>query len=199
MTRQLPVVLSHPFRAGALLGLTAVALVLDQVSKVYATAWWKGTPPLSFFADIFRIEYAENHGAFLSLLANTPDEVRFWILTVINGVVLVGLAAYLLAAPKVAVSTFLPLLLVVAGGIGNLVDRIRFGYVIDFLNLGLGNVRTGIFNVADMFITAGFILMAWMMLFGEHEAEPLPTSADTANDSSRKPAHTPSLPGQGSA
>jgi len=171
---------SRSTRVPVLLGTTALALVLDQLSKVYAMTHWKDTPVMSFLNDIFRIEYAENHGAFLSLLANMPDEVRFWILTVINGVVLIGLAVYLLAARSVSSASFLPLVLVVAGGVGNLIDRIRFGYVVDFLNLGIGNLRTGIFNIADMFITAGFILMAWWMIFGEEEKTNSSDSATVA-------------------
>ena len=48
-----------------------------------------------------------------------------------------------------------------AGGVGNLVDRVREGYVVDFLNMGIGPVRTGIFNVADVCIVVGMALLAW--------------------------------------
>jgi len=169
--------LSVTARGGWLLGTTVVALILDQVSKLYAFRHLREMPTMSFLSDIFRIEYAENHGAFLSLLANTPEEVRFWVLTVINGAVLVGLAAYLLSTRNIGLSSFIPLMLVVAGGLGNLIDRIRFGYVIDFLNLGLGEFRTGIFNIADMFITAGFICMAWTLFFGANEVAETPQDA----------------------
>ncbi|WP_437226149.1 signal peptidase II [Planctomicrobium sp. SH661] len=159
--------LSRSTRIGVLLTCTIVAVVLDQATKLYASTHWQNKPTLSFFGDIFRIEYAHNYGAFLSLLASTPEHIRFWTLTVINGAVLIGLAAYLIAGRNVTSTSFTPLMLVVAGGLGNLIDRVRFGYVIDFLNLGIGNLRTGIFNVADMFITAGFILMAWYIIRGE--------------------------------
>lgn len=154
--------------------VTVVAIVLvDQFSKSYAIANWKNSLRQSYLGDVFRIEYAENEGAFLSLLANLPDDVRFWILTVINGAVLLGIGAYLIGARQVPLSTFLPLTLVVAGGLGNLIDRIRFNYVVDFFNLGVGSVRTGIFNVADMAITAGFLLML-PLVFRNEEARPIP-------------------------
>ncbi len=140
---------------------------IDQWSKVYAVENWKGNPPQSYLNDMFRIEYAENHGAFLSLLANMSESVRFWTLTVINGIVLLGLAIYLLLAKEMNLIPFVPLTLVVAGGIGNLIDRIRFSYVIDYFNLGIGELRTGIFNIADMAITAGFLMMLPMVFFGE--------------------------------
>ncbi|HWL10414.1 MAG TPA: signal peptidase II [Planctomicrobium sp.] len=151
--------LSRGSRIRSLALLILVIVGLDQASKAHAVYHWKGQPPQIFFNDLFRIEYAENHGAFLSLLANTPPEVRFWVLTVSNGIVLLGLAIGLIVPRRMELMSYLPLALVVAGGLGNLIDRVRFRYVIDFLNLGIGDLRTGIFNVADMAISAGFLLI----------------------------------------
>lgn len=172
MTRHSSLYLPRGVRVITLLISTVVAVLLDQFTKIYAVQNWKELPPMIFLEDLFRIEYAENHGAFLSLLANTPESVRFWILTVINGAVLAGLGGYLLFARRMTLATYLPLLLIVVGGLGNLIDRMRFGYVIDFMNMGIGTLRTGIFNVADIFITAGFILMGYYLIRGEGEEEP---------------------------
>lgn len=168
---------TRAYRAWQLSLLTLIALVLDQLTKLYAILYLKDAPPQIFLGGIFRIEYAENEGAFLSLMSSLPDEVRFWILTVLNGVVLLGLAIYLIWSKEVPKASFLPLALVVAGGLGNLIDRIRFHFVVDFLNLGIGGLRTGIFNIADMFITAGFVLMAWYMIFTPSETEEVPATA----------------------
>ena len=117
---------------------------------------------------ILQIQYAENHGAFLSLLANLPPEARFWMLTVGNSLALLWLAGFLLTHPKLERIPFCALTCVLCGGIGNLIDRVCLdGIVIDFLNVGvmLGKVplRTGIFNVADMAITGGaMLLVPWM-------------------------------------
>ncbi len=138
---------------------SVVMVVFDQWMKWYAIHNWRELPPRSFFFDIFRVTYAENHGAFLGLGGRLPDEARFWILVVMNGLVLVGVTAYLLLGKKINRYVFLAFALVVAGGIGNMIDRIRFGYVVDFFNLGIGGLRTGIFNIADMAITAGFFMM----------------------------------------
>lgn len=182
--------LSRCRRVELLLALTLVIVGLDQYSKVYAVRHWKGQPVQSFAGDTFRIEYAENRGAFLSLLSDTPEQVRFAVLTVINGLVLLGFGIYLLTARQMALFSFLALSLVVAGGIGNLIDRIRFGYVIDYFNLGWGSLRTGIFNVADMAITAGFLLLIPLALRGD----PKPADA-TANDSPAPAAtSSPSAP-----
>ncbi len=138
---------------------SVVMVVVDQWLKLYAIQNWKGLPPRSFFFDTFRITYAENHGAFLGLGGELPDEARFWILVVTNGLVLLGVSAYLLFGKNINHYVFLAFTLVVAGGIGNMIDRVRFEYVVDFFNIGIGGLRTGIFNIADMAITAGFFMM----------------------------------------
>lgn len=114
---------------------------------------------LSFFNDVLRIGYAENTGAFLGLGHNLPPEVRFWLLVVVVGVFLAGLAGYLLvsarhAAPIVAIS------LLFSGGLSNFYDRVvNNGAVVDFINIGVGSLRTGIFNVADVAIMAGLAIL----------------------------------------
>ncbi len=130
-------------------------LAVDQYTKHLARAIERATDfgPLTLL-------YTENRGAFLSMGENMPADLRAWIF---NGVVAVGLAAlavYLFRNPDV------PLSLVFAGGIGNLIDRLRFhGRVTDFLYLHAGPLHTGVFNVADMAITAGaiWLIIAWSL------------------------------------
>jgi signal peptidase II len=104
---------------------------------------------------------ARNDGAFLSLGSAIGESSGGMLLSSIVGVVLAGLLLYLFVSrpqnPLVGVS----IALVVAGGVSNLIDRVRYGYVVDFLNVGIGPLRTGIFNVADMAIMAGVILWAF--------------------------------------
>lgn len=166
-----------PAAAGALvrrfiglLGVIAVVLIVDQATKVWAIHQLRPTQfdPLVYLGGLLRLQYAENSGAFLSLMADWPTEVRFWVLTVINGVVLTGVFALLTFSRSLDRWVWFALVLILAGGIGNLIDRIRFhGLVIDFLNIGIGRVRTGIFNVADIAITAGFLMMIPRVIFPE--------------------------------
>lgn len=158
----------------AVLAVLLVTLVgCDQGMKFYAVQNWKGAGRMSYLGDLFRIEYAENKGAFLSLAATLPAEARFWVLTVGNGVLLAGLLLYLIGPRRQHALTFVALSLVLVGGVGNMIDRIRIQAVIDFFNLGIGDLRTGIFNVADMAITAGFLLLIPLFFFGErHPEEP---------------------------
>jgi signal peptidase II len=126
----------------------------DRVTKHIAATTLSEAPSRSFLADTFRLEYVENTGAFLGLGSDWPLPVRTAIFAVGNGLLLVALAAVAMRGcwPRRAL---LGVALFVAGGASNLVDRITYGMVIDFMNVGIGPVRTGIFNVADMAIMLG--------------------------------------------
>ena len=151
----------------ALLGFMLVTCVgCDQATKQYAIENFKGQPPIHFLGDTFRIQYAENPGAFLSLMADLSPQTRFWVLTVANSVVMLLVAAYFLVAPDIDTPTLVALALIVAGGVGNLIDRVRFEVVIDFMNMGIGPLRTGVFNVADMAITGGFLMLLPQIIRG---------------------------------
>jgi signal peptidase II len=135
----------------------------DQATKVLAQARLPRYETFSFAGDVFRLHYAENRGAFLSLGAGLPDTARLWIFTAGTALLIMLMLVWLLRPARMGVWTTLSLTLVCAGGIGNLIDRVgRDGRVVDFLNLGIGGLRTGIFNVADIAITAGVL----MLLFG---------------------------------
>jgi signal peptidase II len=75
------------------------------------------------------------------------------------GILLAGLTAYALLAKRLAAAEVVATALIVGGGAGNLIDRLYLGYVRDFANLGLGRLRTGVFNVADLAIMAGFAVL----------------------------------------
>lgn len=160
----------------------ALTLAVDQASKIYAMQHLRATQvePLSFARGLFRVQYAENPGAFLSLLGTFDPAVRFWVLTVANGVILLGLGMYLVVGRRIDLWSWTALAMILSGGVGNLIDRIRFeGRVIDFLILssgplslpGLGEVRTGIFNVADVAITAGFLMLLPRVFLPERAAQ----------------------------
>jgi signal peptidase II len=133
----------------------------DRVTKHVASTRLAGTPSQSFLADTLRLEYVENTGAFLGLGAGWPVEIRTALFGIGNGLLLLGMAVMLvrLHLPKYGL---LGMTLFVAGGVSNLVDRIAHGKVVDFVNVGVGPLRTGIFNVADMAIMlgAGMVVLA---------------------------------------
>ncbi len=149
----------------------------DQVTKQIAAQQLRGSPPLSFLGDTVRLHYTENRGAFLGLGNGLSPELRFWLLTVATAALLVGLSVLLMLQWNTAHLSFIALSFVLAGGIGNMLDRVfHDGRVIDFLNLGLGPLRTGIFNVADIAITGGVIVL-WIVSFRTRSEAKEPASS----------------------
>jgi signal peptidase II len=114
----------------------------------------------SLFADSLRFQLTENPGSFLSLGASLPEQMRFTLFTAAVAVILVGLVCGALFARRLSTARFVALALLAGGGISNLIDRlINDGRVTDFLNVGIGTLRSGIFNLADMAILAGALLL----------------------------------------
>ncbi|MEK6785116.1 MAG: signal peptidase II [Nitrospirota bacterium] len=131
----------------------------DQLTKDVAHQYLALQPPQSWFYDTVRLQYAENTGAFLSLGGDLSEGLRVFLLQVFPALCLVALAMVLFAR-QIPLSTAIAWSLVLSGGLGNLLDRImNDGRVIDFMNLGIGPLRTGIFNVADVCITTGVVLL----------------------------------------
>ena len=140
--------------------ITLICVGCDQATKLVAKRHLQHGPAYSYAGDTVRIIYAENTGAFLSLGASLPEPMRQLIFTVLVGVFLVGLIVFLLLSRELSPFAVNCLSLVAAGGVSNLIDRIAYdGRVIDFLNVGIGPLRTGIFNLADMAITFGALFM----------------------------------------
>lgn len=142
-----------------LAALVLAALVgCDQATKAIAREELASSPPISLLGGTVRFQYAENPGAFLSLGAGLSPQWRFLLGVIVSGAALAALAVFILRSKSLATAQRIGLGLVVAGGLGNLVDRLaNDGRVVDFVSLGVGSLRTGIFNVADMAITAGVL------------------------------------------
>jgi len=133
----------------------------DQATKYVAMGQLRGTPPQSYLGDTFRFVYAENPGAFLGLGGALPGTVQFWAFVVAVGVFLFFALGYLVFNVRLTRVQTAALALLVGGGLSNWVDRlVNDGRVVDFMNLGIGSLRTGIFNVADLAIMAGAGLFA---------------------------------------
>lgn len=146
-------------RIATLLAGILVCVGCDQSSKMLAVRYLSGSAPLTWFGDTFRLHYVENQGAFLSLGAALSPGTRMVLFELMVGLLLAGLTAYALLAKRLATAEVVATALIVGGGVGNLIDRLHLGYVRDFANLGLGRLRTGVFNVADLAIMAGFAVL----------------------------------------
>ena len=142
--------------AGRLALITAVLSTIgcDRVTKHAATTMLAGAPSRSYLADTVRLVYVENPGGFLSLGAGLPPVVRTGLFTAGTGLLLCMLVV-LAIRHRWDRLPMLGLALFVAGGASNWIDRVARGSVVDFLNVGVGPVRTGVFNVADVAIMLG--------------------------------------------
>ena len=129
----------------------------DRITKVIAKKELPGRGELSFFHDTIRLVYTENTGAFLSLGADLPHSISYIIFIIIPLIFLMAFAAYIIIKRyQLSMLIFFCYTLILAGGLGNIIDRVMHHMrVSDFLNFGIGNLRTGILNLADFYITTG--------------------------------------------
>ncbi len=148
-----------PFFAGLIL-ITA----LDQIVKLAAAEKLMqiGTVPL--IQNVFHLTYCENPGAGFGIFAN-----HTWLLSVLTFLIIAAAIIYVLVKrPRNAVLVT-ALTFMIGGAIGNLIDRMRLGYVIDFLDFRL--IHFPIFNIADCFVTVGAVIFAIYVLFFSDKKE----------------------------
>ena len=147
----------------------------DQVTKQIAITHLRAAPTLSLVGDILRLQYAENPGAFLGLGHHLSPTLRFWLFTVFNVALLAVFLGMMMRYWDMGATKFVAGAFFLGGGVGNTIDRIvHKGIVIDFLNLGIGPVRTGIFNLADMAMTLSvMMLLVVYVREARHKSAPL--------------------------
>lgn len=132
--------------------------VLDKGTKLLAIAFLRGKPPISFLNDLIVLTYAENTGAFLSFGSSFNIVLKSIIMLIIPmAVCLFGI--YWCMLKEKYMSRCIILSTIIGGGLGNLIDRIIHNFtVVDFLNFGIGKLRTGVLNIADLSVTFGVII-----------------------------------------
>jgi len=142
----------------------------DRITKDIAKHDLMFHAPISYLHNTLVLEYVENTGAALSLGDSLSKPFSFWLLSMLPLAFLIALFIYVIVKIRVlAPVKLLAFSLIVAGGLGNIIDRLLFDrHVTDFMNVGIGSLRTGIFNVADMCVTAGVIVL----LFASWEKKP---------------------------
>lgn len=174
----------------ALLALVlSTSVGCDQVTKIVAREQLEGLGRLSYLGDTFRLVLIENHGAFLGMGSEMPAALRTAIFVGVVSIALIAFLVWIMRTPDLSKFSVVAAGLVIGGGIGNVIDRVLFdGGVTDFLNLGIGTLRTGIFNVADVWIMLGAAMMlvsrdTWAPdKAGASEEDGPPTADDTGED-----------------
>jgi len=144
-----------------LVPLMLASVGCDQLTKVVAINRLKGEPAVEFLGGLIRFVYAENPGAFLGMFGGLSAGARTAILVVGVSIILAAATAMVLLSKKTSAFALVGAALLVGGGLSNLLDRLfREGVVVDYLRLGEPPLVTGIFNLADVLLIIGAIMLA---------------------------------------
>lgn len=160
--------------------LTSLALISwDRGTKEFAKEHLMNKEPLSYFHNTIRLEYVENTGAAMSMGDDLPKAASLWLFSIIPLLILSGVFVYAIKrSNQLSVSKLTAIALIFSGGVGNIIDRLLYDrHVADFMNVGINNFRTGIFNFADMCVTAGVVLFA-IYYFRDQNIQTVPGKTD---------------------
>lgn len=142
----------------------------DQVSKSLIRKHVVPRDYIRLVEDAFIMTNVENTGAMLGFGQNFTPALKIILLQLLPLLVLLFLLYRILVRTQLSPWMAVAFSFVIGGGIGNLIDRIRYGSVTDFLQLRLGFLQTGIFNMADVSVSLGVILILVFTLFGQKSA-----------------------------
>ncbi|OGP88774.1 MAG: signal peptidase II [Deltaproteobacteria bacterium RBG_19FT_COMBO_43_11] len=146
-----------------ILGATVV-VAFDQITKAVITEklFMYGTHKV--IDGFFNLVYVMNPGAAFGFLAGMSEIFRYFFFIGITAVAILLIIYYILKSKQERLPVIISLTLIFGGAVGNLIDRIRFGAVVDFLDFYIGTWHWPAFNVADSAISAGAVLMIWGIL-----------------------------------
>ena len=144
-------------KRGVIAGFIVALIVLDQLVKAYVVQNIALGEVKTWIPNFVSLTYLQNRGAAFSMLQDQQ-----WFFTVITLVVMAGAIWYLHKHLDDSLWTVLGLMLIISGGLGNFIDRVSQGFVVDMFHLGF--VNFAIFNVADSYLTVGVIVLMIAML-----------------------------------
>jgi signal peptidase II len=155
--------------------LLLTSMGCDQMTKHVARSIFPNRERRVTSIGIVHFRYAENPGGLMGIGEDLPEGVRFWLLTVATGAGLGVLIGFLLRQPRVSMLQGSGLSLLAGGGTSNLLDRlINEGRVVDFMVIRVGELQTGVFNLADVAIITGFCLILFSFFLPQHAAPKTP-------------------------
>lgn len=135
----------------------AVLVIIDQIIKYFISAYLQPVGSVSVIDNIFSLTYVENKGVAFGMFSDMR-----WIFVALTSILLVIIIFYMLKKRPKGKFFYVCAALIIGGGIGNLIDRIFYGYVIDYLSLSF---FPPVCNFADYCITAGTIMLVIYLLF----------------------------------
>ena len=144
-----------------LIAIILGSVALDQLTKWLAVEFLQGQPSFPIWQDVLHFTFAKNEGAAFGMLSD-----HRWVFMVASSVAIVGLLVYLFRFPPKSRYVQITLAMMVGGGIGNMIDRVLLGYVIDFIDFcAFPNLWKWVFNIADSCVCVGtFMLSLWLVI-----------------------------------
>lgn len=145
--------------------ISLVVLFIDQITKFFAIKSLRGNAPIVIIENFLQLNYVENFGAAFGILQN--KKIFFIVMTTI---VVIGIIIYIKTNTNLTTIMKVSLAMVIGGAIGNLVDRVRLGYVVDFIDVRFwGLYDFPVFNIADSSIVIATLLICYLIIFNKYE------------------------------
>ena len=143
-------------------------VVIDQVTKMFAVHLLTAGQSVDVIDGVFRFTYVENRGAAFGMLSE-----HRWVFMIISVIAIALLLIYLWKYPPESKFAGMAICMIAGGGIGNMIDRVKLGYVIDFLDFcAFPDLWMWVFNVADAFVcVGGGMLVVWLIISTVKEAK----------------------------
>lgn len=143
---------------------TAILVLIDQMSKYLVVEFLKDQPPIVVIEDVLNFFYVENRGAAFGIM----QDMRLFFIIITIAIVLAILFILFKNYKNNSLLFNISLALILGGAIGNFIDRFRLHYVVDFISFRIFGYDFAVFNLADVFIVIGTILLAIMILLYEN-------------------------------
>lgn len=138
--------------------IITIILIMDRYTKYLSVKYLKDIKTKEVLKGVFSFTYVENRGAAFGILQN-----HRWVFIILTIIISIGIIYFLIYESNINIILRISLAMILGGAIGNLIDRIIYGYVVDMLHFTL--IDYPVFNVADSFVVIGTILFAIYILF----------------------------------
>lgn len=159
-------------RTAYIILLIIINIALDQVSKIIVRDSIGFREEIQLIGDKFILTNVENTGAFLGMGSDLNPTLRVILLLILPTIVLGLVVLYIFKEKQMDKLSLTAFTFIIGGGIANVFDRIAYGSVTDFLHIDLGGIfKTGIFNVADLSVTTGMIILLFSNFLGKKKKE----------------------------
>jgi signal peptidase II len=142
-----------------ILFIIVINIGCDQVTKSIVRKEIVSYSTINLLSNHLTLTKVENTGAFLSAGDRLPGTLRFTLLTLLPVVAMIAGIIYIFTKQNLSLITTMGMCFIIGGGIGNIFDRIIYGSVTDFLHISFAGMQTGIFNMADVSIMTGTVLV----------------------------------------